>query len=127
MATLFAELDPSIYVLDCLPNMQASEVATRVEPFVKALRKAHPGTPIVLVEDRSYADSFLVASKRKRNLDSRAALRKAYSNLQDDGVKGLHYIEGEDLIGDDGERHGGQFTSNRLGFHATIRSVHESP
>src|SRR5262249_19903218 len=42
MAALLAELDPAAYVLDCLPNMVAEEVEARVEPFVRARRKAHP-------------------------------------------------------------------------------------
>ena len=53
IATLLAELDPAVYVLDCLPNMTAAQVEQRVEPFVRTLRKAHPSTPIVLAEDRT--------------------------------------------------------------------------
>ncbi len=103
MATLFAELDPAIYVLDCLPNMAAPEVTERTEPFVRTLRKAHPKTPILLVEDRSYSNAFLITSRRKRNESNRAALRKAYKNLLAAGVKDLYYLEGEHLLGDDNE------------------------
>ena len=45
MADLLAELDPSVYVLDCLWNMTPELVSTRVEPFVKKLRQAHPTRP----------------------------------------------------------------------------------
>ena len=103
MATLLAELEPAAYSLDCLPNMTASEVTERVEPFVGTLRKAHPKTPILLVEDRSYTDSFLIAFKRQRNLESRAALRAAYERLLAAGTQELYYLPGEDLLGDDGE------------------------
>ncbi|GIW79235.1 MAG: hypothetical protein KatS3mg105_1042 [Gemmatales bacterium] len=103
LATLMAELDPAVYVLDCLPNITADDVSKRTGPFVRILRKARPETPIVLVEDRSYADSFLVTSKRQRNLDSRKALRKAFEQLRADGIKELYYLEGENLLGDDGE------------------------
>jgi hypothetical protein len=116
LAGLLAELDPSVYVLDCLPNMTAAEVAERVEPFVKLLRSARPDTPIVLVEDRTYADSFLVASKRERNDTSRAALKAAYQRLRKAGVKGLYYIEGEPLLGDDGEGTVDSSHPNDLGF-----------
>ena len=34
MANLLAELDPAVYVLDCLPNMSAELITARVEPFV---------------------------------------------------------------------------------------------
>ena len=36
MARLLAELDPAVYVLDCLPNMQAAEVTERLEEGVIA-------------------------------------------------------------------------------------------
>jgi hypothetical protein len=116
LADLLAELDPSVYVLDCLPNMNAHEVTERVEPFVRRLRQAHPQTPIVLVEDRTYADSFLIASKRERNDTSRAALKAACGRLKKAGVKNLHYIAGEDLLGDDGEATVDSSHPNDLGF-----------
>ncbi len=79
MAALLAELDPAVYVLDCLPNLTPAETAERVEPFVQTLRKARPQTPIVLVEDRNYTNAFLVASRRERNEGNHAALRAAAS------------------------------------------------
>jgi hypothetical protein len=103
LAHLLSELDAAVYVIDCLPNTTAPHVAERTEPLVRALRKARPHTPILLVEDRSYADSFLVTSKRLRNAESRKALKKAYDRLIADGVKQLYYLTGEALLGDDGE------------------------
>lgn len=103
MADLLAELDPAVYVLDCLPNMNAKEVEERVEPFVRTLRKAHPATPIVLAEDRNYPSAFLLASQRRGNEANHQALRTAYERLTASGVKGLHYLPGDVQIGDDGE------------------------
>ncbi len=103
LATLLAELDPAVYVLDCLPNMNAQEVTERVEPFVQTLRKAHPQTPIVLVEDRFYTDTHLLAGKRQRNEANHAALRAAYEKLVAAGVQGLHYLPADHLLGDDNE------------------------
>lgn len=103
VADLLAELDVAVYVIDCLPNMNAEEVAARTEPLVRTLRKAHPTTPILLVEDRSYSDSFLMESKRQRNESSREVFRAAYDRLVAEGVTQLAYLEGEHLLGDDGE------------------------
>lgn len=103
MADLLAELDPAVYVLDCLPNMNAQLVTERVEPFVRRLRKSHPDTPIVLAEDRTYANAFLLPSQHRTNTANRAALRAAYDRLIADGVTGLHYLPGEPQIGPDGE------------------------
>jgi lysophospholipase L1-like esterase len=104
MADLLAELDPSVYVLDCLPNIVADEIKERVEPCVRKLRAAHPDTPIVLVEDRTMQDSFLIAGRMEYyHLKDRAALKTAYESLKKSGVKNLYYIPGEHLLGDDGE------------------------
>ena len=103
IADLMAELDPCVYIIDCLPNMAADAVAQRAEPLVRTLRAKHAETPIVLVEDRSYASSWLLASLRSRNAASRAALRKAFDRLVAAGVKGLHYVAGDPLLGDDAE------------------------
>ncbi len=101
MADLLAELDPSVYVLDCLPNMNGQMVAERVAPFVKRLREVHPETPILLVEDRTYSDAFFVPSRRQRNVENRRELQRIYSRLKSEGVKHLHYLSGNRLLGDD--------------------------
>jgi len=117
MADLLAELDPSIYVIDCLPNMVAEEIKQRVEPLVKKLRAAHPEVPIVLVEDRTIQDSFLIVGRMEwYHLKDRAELKAAYDRLQKDGVKKLFYIPGEHLFGDDGEGSTDGSHPNDLGF-----------
>jgi len=103
MADLLAELDPAIYVLDCLPNMVAAEVEERVEPFVRKLRKAHPATAIVMAEDRTFSNAPLVPAHARHHAASRAALRSAYDRLLASGVEGLHYLPGDPQLGDDGE------------------------
>jgi len=116
MAMLLAELDPAVYVLDCLPNMVAAEVKERLEPFVRKLRQAHPKTAIVLVEDRTMQDAFLVKYRQTHHDASRHELRAAYDRLTGDGVKNLYYIEGEHLFGDDGEGSTDGSHPNDLGF-----------
>lgn len=97
------EIDAAVYVIDCLPNMQAAEVTARTAPLVRQIREAHPDTPILLVEDRNYSDGFLMTSKRDRNEKSQAALKKEFALLKEAGVKGLYYLAGEKLLGDDNE------------------------
>jgi hypothetical protein len=117
LASLLAELDPSIYVLDCLPNMVAGEIKERVEPFVKKLRAAHPAVPIVLVEDRTMQDAFLVAGRMEwYHTKDRAELRAAFNRLQSAGVTNLYYIPGDHLLGDDGEGTTDGSHPNDLGF-----------
>ncbi|VAX38342.1 Platelet-activating factor acetylhydrolase IB gamma subunit [hydrothermal vent metagenome] len=103
VAKLMTEIDASVYVIDCLPNINSTLVKKRTEPLVKILRKAHPNTPILLVEDRNYANSFLVTSKRKRNQKRQKELKKAFDNLIKAGDKNLYYLEAEKLLSDDGD------------------------
>jgi len=100
---LIAEIDAAVYVLDCLPNINAKEIAARTRPCIEILRKSHPETPILLVEDRTYSDAFLVPSKRERNLSSRAAYHKIFSELRAAGDRQLYYLKGDHLLGEDNE------------------------
>ena len=95
------ELDPCVYVIDCLPNMVGREVASRAEPLVRQLRAARPETPVLLVEDRTYANAGFVSGSHKRHSDSRGALRAAYQRLVSDGLKQIGYVRGESLLGQD--------------------------
>jgi hypothetical protein len=103
VAALLAEIDAAAYVIDCLPNCTAAEVTERTAPLVATLRHARPTTPIVLVEDRTYADAFLVAARQRHNTGARAALKAEYEKLVAAGDKNLHYLRGDTLLGADGE------------------------
>jgi hypothetical protein len=103
VADLLAELDPCLYAIDCLPNMNPQQVAERAEPLVRKLRNAHPETPILLVEDRSFTSAAFFKERREGHEARRAELRKAHAKLVADGMKGLGYLEGEGLLGADGE------------------------
>ncbi len=103
LADLLAELDAAVYCIDCLPNLTAPEIEERAEVFVKKLRAARPGVPIVLIEDRTYGNAWIFPERRSRNDTSRAAFRAAYRRLRDAGVAGLEYVEGEALLGHDDE------------------------
>lgn len=83
LAKLLGELDPALYVVDCLPNMNGEMVAQRAEPFVKALRAARPQVPILLVGD---------------------GYRPYYDKLKKAGIANLHLLATPyfDIIGEDG-------------------------
>ncbi len=95
MAILFKELDPSVYVLDCGPNIPTVEMLNeRVEPFVLELRQAHPKTPILLVEGSNF---------RNRHDAGGRALRTIHEKLLKDGIEGLYFLSNEGMLGEDSE------------------------
>lgn len=110
------ELDPAVYVIDCLPNMMGPQVAERAAPLVRQLRAARSETPIVLVEDRTYANAEFLPATQARQQASREALQAAYATLQQEGVKGLWYLKGETLLGEDRDDTADGSHPNDLGF-----------
>ncbi|MCA8977278.1 MAG: hypothetical protein KDC98_21330, partial [Planctomycetes bacterium] len=98
-----AELDPAVLLVDCLPNMTPAMVAERTQPLVRQLRAARPDTPIVLVEDRTFANAWFDADQLAAHRRRRQELATAVAALRADGVKGLTVLAGDDLLGTDGE------------------------
>lgn len=98
---LLAELNPAVYILDCLPNMSADQVRERTEPAVLALRAARPGTPIVLVENITYQRAIVQPAGLAGHEAKNAELRAARQRLRKAGVTGLFSVSGPKLLGRD--------------------------
>lgn len=113
---LLAKIDPAVYVIDCLPNMGAADVRTKCVPLVKQLRAARPNTPIILVEDRRNTNSWILPDRDKHHTENHAALKESFATLQKEGVKGLFYLGGDDLLGHDAEGATDGSHPNDLGF-----------
>lgn len=91
-------LDAHLFVIDCLPNMDAAEVANRTIPLVQYLRQRHPSTPIVLAEGTPSAPYHLFASGGEELLEKNAALKACYNKLVKDGDEHLYYVESKDIV-----------------------------
>lgn len=111
-----AKIDAAVYVIDCLPNMGAAEVRQKCPSLVKLLKAARPEVPIVLVEDRRYANTWIRPGRQKFHDENHAALRDSYKALKNEGVSKLYYIPGDALIGDDTEGTTDGSHPNDLGF-----------
>lgn len=48
VAEFLTQLDPALFAIDCLPNMNAGTINNRTVPLVKYIRAKHPLTPILL-------------------------------------------------------------------------------
>lgn len=103
MSQLFAEVDASVYVYDSLPNLSLQFVKERTEPFLRALRKAHPHAPIVIVENVIYTNALVSPARGVQVKEKNDALRAIYEKLKSEGMTGLSYVPGGPLLGDDGE------------------------
>ena len=113
---LLIKIDAAVYVIDCLPNMGAADVRLKCIPLVHQLRAARPGTPIVLVEDRRNTKSWILPARNQHHTDNHAALRECFATLQSEGIKGLYYLGGDDLLGHDAEGATDGSHPNDMGF-----------
>ncbi len=113
---LLVKIDAAVYVIDCLPNMNAAAVRERCIPLVKQLRLARPDTPIVLAEDRRYPNTWIQPKRSQANDENHAALREVFATLQKEGVPGLYYVPGDDMLGHDGEGSTDGIHPNDIGY-----------
>ena len=85
--------------------------------------RARRRTPILLVEDRTYANATFVANHRQRHAQARRALQEVYGRLLAAGIPHLHYATGADLFGGDGEATVDGSHATDLGFYRQARAL----
>jgi hypothetical protein len=125
LARLLAELDPCVYVVDALPNMDREGLAKeRLGPFVRVLRAAHPATPIVLVEHFRYVAERFIPWMRDMFPHLRRELHGVIEELRAEGVAHLLLLPGDGLYGADGEATVDGTHPTDLGF-ARLADAHE--
>lgn len=95
LSDLLCELDPSLFVLDCLWNITAEMAKELYEPFVRKIVKKHPKTPILIAEDCNVAD----ISPTEKGLVAHAV----YTKLKTEGISNLYYLSNKGMLGDDNE------------------------
>jgi hypothetical protein len=113
---LLVKIDAAVYVIDCLPNMDAAAVRAKCVPLVQQLRAARADTPSVVVEERRNTHAWILPIRNQHHTDNHAALRECFEQLKAAGVKGLYYVSGDDLLGHDAEGATDGSHPNDLGF-----------
>lgn len=99
---LMGEIDAKLYVLDCLPNLDASDVSKSeqvknlVIQSVRQLRQKGP-TPILLVEHCGYSDEAVNPINRSDYITLNQAQRKAFEQLKSEGHNNLYLISKEEI------------------------------
>lgn len=100
MMNFISEIDASLYILDCLPNLlekSDQEVSNLVIDAVAKLRSKHPSTPILLIEH--IGNSNQASDSRRLNNVTRLnnAQKQAYDMLLSSGDDRLYYISREEI------------------------------
>jgi lysophospholipase L1-like esterase len=97
------KIDACVYVIDCLPNMDGSTIAQRVNYLVATLRRDHPAAPVLFVGDRLIGTAAYAPLLRELKADRDKAQHAAVTALSAKGVKGLHLYENANHFGEDFE------------------------
>jgi hypothetical protein len=100
---LISEFSPLLYVIECLPNMDAEQVTTNTIPLVKIIREKRPETPIIFVENFLYESSVLDKKREEVIHEKNAALKIEYTKMIDGGFQNIFYVSSENATGKDHE------------------------
>ena len=100
---LISEFNPTFYVIECLPNMNAEQVTNRTIPLVKTIREKHAETPIIFVENFISEQSALSIENSDMVKSRNVALKTEYTKMMDAGFDHIFYIDSKGATGDDHE------------------------
>ena len=113
---LISEISASFYVIECLQNMDSDQVKQRVRPLVETIRKKHPLTPIVLVENMMYKMAFLDQTIQDELIQENVTLKNEFDKILKSGDQNVFYIKDiqDNLMDNEGTVDGVHLTD--LGF-----------
>lgn len=103
VGSLLAELNPALYVIDCLPNLRPEQVTERAHNLVMQLKQKDERIPLLLVEDRVNTNAYFIPERALHHQNNRKALREVLEQLRNEQVPEIYYLQGDLLLGSDGE------------------------
>ncbi|HEX3008634.1 MAG TPA: SGNH/GDSL hydrolase family protein [Bacteroidales bacterium] len=124
IADIMAAANASLYVLDFVPNVTKEQILTKMETFVKKLYDSHPQTPILIVESIIFPHSAFDENMANVVREKNAALNEVYKKMKAAGMKNLHYLSSEKLIGLDGEATVDGIHLTDLGFERFAEAIY---
>lgn len=103
VAEIMARHDAGLYIMDMLPNCTSDLINEKIERFYSILRKAHPDTPILLVENPIFPPTRFNSEMRKTISEKNATLQKFFKKFRAAGDKNVYFVSSADMIGSDNE------------------------
>lgn len=99
LVDLIDEMDASLYVFDCLPNMEglsSEEVISRTVYGVKKLRERHEA-PILIADHTGYRNDELNGASKESADQLNRASRQAFDSLVELGVKNIYLLRKDSI------------------------------
>lgn len=92
---LITEIDPAVFVLDCLPNLgsfSAEEIKEKLIFAVSSIRSKYPNAKILLTEHAGYSDGLVYEPRAVIYENLNAWLQETFVNLKSSGVTGVYTL-----------------------------------
>ncbi|AWW33278.1 hydrolase [Echinicola strongylocentroti] len=96
-------IDARVFVLDCLPNLgpwggfTEEMVKDKILQSVKAVKAAHPATPVLLVAHAGYSDGWIDMDRKSAYTNLNAWTESCFQELKESGLQGLYFLSYEDI------------------------------
>ncbi len=103
LADLLCEIDPEIYILDCLPNLvpqkswPKEEIIRRIMQTVKQLREKRPHVPILLTDHDGYTDGQINPIRKADYIYANEAQHDAFAKLKAEGLNEIYLMTCEEI------------------------------
>ena len=121
IATLMASVpNPSVFVMDYVPNSSVEKIEERGERFFRILREAHPDVPVIFVEDPHFSHTILDQAIAEEVSGRNAAQRALYERLVASGEKRLFYVSSFKMAGQEDFVDGIHFTDRGMTRYADL-------
>jgi lysophospholipase L1-like esterase len=95
VVSLLTELDPELYLIDCLPNMSRfpyDTVRERMIRTVRTLREKRPHVPVVIAADADGNIGSLNLEKDSTYARVNRAGLSAFTELKSEGLSGIYFL-----------------------------------
>ena len=114
IAEALARLNPTVYFLDFVPNCTAKMIEESAIKFIEVIRKAHPTTPIIMLDSYKFPPSQFNLKQRRQLEEKTVEMKKVAEHFKRD--KNFYFYEGESYNDDECSVDGAHLTD--LGFKA---------
>lgn len=97
IAMLIAQSDPSLIVLDMLPNCNKEQLEEKVVPFYQIIRAAHPEVPILFIESPIFPIMKWDTETYETITEKNATLSRIFNDLKSTD-QNIYYFKGENVL-----------------------------
>ena len=116
----------SLFILDFIPNVNATQLIEKTRPFYDIIRKANPDTPILFMETIMFPHSVYDQETYQIITEKNKLLKEEYLKIKSKGDTRIYYLTTDGLIGEDGEATVDGIHLTDLGFIRVAEKILEA-